>query len=456
MQRKLKFRLTEISKRPIFAAMMGKYYYDYLEFLDDAQGWGSEKIRSWQWKKIMEIVTYAYNHVPYYKKLYHNAGFEPGDLKSWNDFFKLPMISSDDIKKYEKDFYSDEVNRIKHYHSSTSGSTGKAMSFIQDRDIDFREHATYTWYWKSLGFNPGDKCLVLRGNQLMGEDGNFRYRYSVSNHYYRLDSKYINRDHIREYDRIIRKSRAENIQAYTSSMEMLARCYAKERLDAPRIKRIFLGSETITDDQIELIRQVFNPEMIVNQYGHSERVLLAFQNVKEDGMGFVPFYGYAELVDENGNEITKDEEIGEIVGTGFSKSMPFIRYKTSDLAEYSSRPFERNMVGWKRVKRILGRSQEYIITTDGGKLPLVLIDAGHIPELSAFEDFQYVQNEKGSLIINAKVDDDSDALADIDIIEKKITSLFNGKVVAKIRLNGEIFRTKNNKKHRLIQNLRIQ
>ena len=41
----------------------------------------SEKLRKIQLKKFSTIVEWAYNNSPFYRKLYKDAGIEPGDIK---------------------------------------------------------------------------------------------------------------------------------------------------------------------------------------------------------------------------------------------------------------------------------------------------------------------------------------------------------------------------------------
>jgi len=51
-----------------------------------------EKIKALQLKKFKRIVEWGYNNSPFYKRLYQSAGFEPGDLKTFDDIKKVPKI----------------------------------------------------------------------------------------------------------------------------------------------------------------------------------------------------------------------------------------------------------------------------------------------------------------------------------------------------------------------------
>ena len=50
-----------------------------------------EKLRRLQVKKFKRIFEWAYNNSPFYKKLYKDAGMEPGDIKTYDDIKKVPQ-----------------------------------------------------------------------------------------------------------------------------------------------------------------------------------------------------------------------------------------------------------------------------------------------------------------------------------------------------------------------------
>jgi phenylacetate-CoA ligase len=51
-----------------------------------------EKIKALQLKKFKRIVEWGYNNSPFYKRLYQASGFEPGELKTFDDIKKVPKI----------------------------------------------------------------------------------------------------------------------------------------------------------------------------------------------------------------------------------------------------------------------------------------------------------------------------------------------------------------------------
>ena len=107
-------------------------------------------------------------------------------------------------------------------------------------------------------------------------------------------------------------------------------------------------------------------------------------------------YTKAVILDENGNHVKKGE-CGEIVVTGFTNvGLPFVRYKTGDLAIYGGT--QRN--GTVVISNLLGRSKDFVYDKQGEKVYLVgFIFGGHIKAFNDIREWQIHQKEKGKLVI---------------------------------------------------------
>ena len=63
-----------------------KYWNPVLETME------REKLRRLQYKKFMRIFTWAYEKSQFHRKLYHEAGVEPGDIKTFEDIARVPKV----------------------------------------------------------------------------------------------------------------------------------------------------------------------------------------------------------------------------------------------------------------------------------------------------------------------------------------------------------------------------
>ena len=115
---------------------------------------------------------------------------------------------------------------------------------------------------------------------------------------------------------------------------------------------------------------------------------------------FEPLYGFVELVDNNGNKISKEGQVGELVGTGFNnKAMPLIRYKTGDLAVYTNQKCKCGRE-YFTVREIKGRwLQEMLVTKNNSLISITALNL-HSNVFDRVQKFQFEQNKPGIANLN--------------------------------------------------------
>lgn len=456
-------KLFEIYKKnkyihlPFFRLLSTKAYLSAINLFRESENWSSEEMDQWQFSQVKAIVDYAYDFVPYYRKIYSEIGFKPGDLKTWDDFQKLPYVKKDDIKNNFEKFTSSQIETIQYFPCFTGGSTDKPMKFFLDQVIAERETAFFDYYWEKYGYKKGERCLILRGHKVADISKNRFYEYDKYRNYKILDSSFITKsEYLHYYDKEIRDFSARVIQAYPSSLFNLAKTYEAVGMTPPKIELIFLGSENTYPGQLDYLKKMFRAKRVMYHYGHSECVVVALKYPDSNHLGFFPQYGRMELINEKGSLIKGKGILGEIIGTSFNKSMPFIRYRTGDYAHYS----DCNNIGFMKncisVARIDGRLHEFVVTKDGRLVSLVVIAGSHLPSLSFIGDMQYEQIRSGHLIVKVTSKDGKKISQFIlDNILSDFRNLFNETMEVQVYQIPEIKRTSLGKKILLKQELDI-
>ena len=220
----------------------------------------------------------------------------------------------------------------------------------------------------------------------------------------------------------------------------------------PSIKAILAGSENVYPHQRKLVEEVFNCRLF-SHYGHSEQACLAGECEKSTDYHIFWQYGYAELLNDKGRPVSHEGEAGEIVATSFDNfAMPFIRYKTMDIAENTLRTCScgRNC---RLVSRIKGRLQEVLTTKSGRYISMTAINM-HSDVFDNLYQFQFYQDDPGYCIFYAVK---RPGFTDAD--EKKIILELKKKLGEELGLRiqyvHEIPRTASGKYRFLIQKLPI-
>jgi len=441
---------------PFYFTRTNEFKKNY-NFLSKSEKLSSDEILDMQYNSIKSIIEYAYNFVPFYRKKYSEIGFEPQDFTSIEVIKKLPTISKKDIKENSKDFISKDIQNIKCFSCQSSGTTSNPLKFYQDYSTLEKDSAFHYYIWEKHGYRIGEKCVVLRGHSVADVRKKIFCTYDKIYNYKIFDSSYLNNQEFLElYDKEIKNFNARILFGYPSSIYSLAKAYENSNLNPPSFDFICMSSENVFEYQNNFIKSMFKVKILTYNYGHSERVLLANKYKDNDNLGFFPLYGYFELLDDNYKTITAHDILGEITGTSFSKSMPFIRYKTNDFASLSSNKSDDFMRNCVSINRIEGRKQEFFVKFDGGLVSLCTIAGAHFEELCKLKEMQYLQENAGELIING-VEEENYPLSEQDKIslEKKIEEKYNNSIKVKYRKVNNIARTKAGKKMMLVQMLNL-
>ena len=81
---------------------------DYLSFLNKSQWWSSEELKDYQWVELQKLLAHAHEQVPYWKDRFDELGMSSVDIKSYEDFQRLPVITKEDIRA-NKEFVFDSL-----------------------------------------------------------------------------------------------------------------------------------------------------------------------------------------------------------------------------------------------------------------------------------------------------------------------------------------------------------
>jgi phenylacetate-CoA ligase len=116
--------------------------------------------------RLQEITRYAWDHAPFYRRRWDEAGFHPDHLRTLEDFeAKVPVIGKKDLREAQAreppfgDYLCIPDGEVHHIHG-TSGTTGRPTAFAigrADWDAIANAHARIMW---GMGIRPGDTVFI--------------------------------------------------------------------------------------------------------------------------------------------------------------------------------------------------------------------------------------------------------------------------------------------------------
>jgi phenylacetate-CoA ligase len=372
---------------------------------------------------------------------------------------RLPVTDKLDIKHHTERYLSRSMPAGARMEMFTGGSTRNPMQFYLQKHVTRpKEFAFIQAFRDRLGVTADDLVLALRGRTVpsAGQPGGRLWMHEPIKSQLILSTDYLEKRYMPAYAEALALHRPAYIEAFPSAIFPLARWLAANPLPefTRGVKGVMLYSENVYGYQMEKLREVFGCP-ILSHYGHSERVLMAASMPDDDRYFFWPQYGHFELLDAENRPVTQPGKLGFVVGTSFdNKVMPFLRYRTGDLAMLSESEHPR-LPGYPACERIVGRLQEFIVCRDQRLVSITTIGVAHFPELAEVDAIQYEQDRPGKLVL--KVVADHKLTADqASRIAAAVAAKTQGGCDVEVVQVDSIARTPRGKARMLVQNLDVR
>jgi len=323
-------------------------------------------IKDQQWRRIVYLVNEAFENVPFYHKLYRSVGFEPGDLKSWEDFFKLPIVQKEQLIEAGEDAINRKYDRSELFYTRSSGSSGKVLRIAVNKDailMDTVQGIRQFWLQSDRKY---------RWNHLLAHIYTVPWWFSSIRG--RYETAFISS--LIETDKIVKILKDLNphiLSLYPSNLESLLE--VSDNLSS----RLFL---TVVHSEMssKIQRRRFAAKIgvpVLDEYSSEELTRIALElpcghyHVHEDAV-------FLEVLDEESLKHCEDGESGLAVGTNLlNEAMPFIRYCQDDYIELPKKQDDCK-INWYQIKRVEGRINDSFLRRDGKVVPAgTLLDASY-------------------------------------------------------------------------------
>jgi len=329
----------------------------------ESEWWDPSQLRAWQDRRVTEMVRFAHDHVPYYRRRFAEHGVRPQQFGGVDDLPQLPLLTKEDVRRARTELLaSPHARHLLHGH--TSGTTGSPLGVWYDRPMAVANNAA-DWRQKGWGgLAQSEWCGLLLGRVIVpaGQRQPPFWRPDYLHRQLWLSSFHMNDRNLDLYVRELRRRGIRFLEGYPSTLYILARhlLRAGERLP---LRAVFSSSETLHTIQREALGAAFECS-VFDYYGLAERVIFAGECERHGGKHVFDEYGVAEVVDDAGHPVPLGQP-GWLVGTTlWNRGMPLIRYRTSDV---STRVANRCGCGrgLSRIADVATKAEDIVVTPDG-------------------------------------------------------------------------------------------
>ena len=388
---------------PLHEKLIGRKTYQYLDELEKTQWLDPEEIKNLQLNKLKDLLVHSQKNCLFYRKRFADAGFDPFSLKSLDDLHLIPPLSKTEIRQNLNDMlWKDCPGGLHRYN--TGGSSGEPLIFYFDRRRQAYDAAARALTHRWWGIDIGDKELYLWGSplEITKQDRIKKLRDRLTNQLL-LSAFHFSQNMIPEFVKKIRKFKPNCVFGYPSTIALFCQLASKQGYDlaGEGVKVVFSTAEVLYDRQKEMISNTFGGVPVVDGYGSREGGFISHECPG----------GSMHVIDQNviveylrGDKPVGPGEDGEIVLTHLDNwAMPFIRYRTGDVAQFDKQTCkcERNL---STMKKIQGRTTDFIVSPDGRwqhGLSLIYV----IRDIPGVADFKIIQEAVDDIKVLLKIDE---------------------------------------------------
>lgn len=322
-----------------------------------------EELRSEQWARVRALIDHAYRNVPHYHDAFRRSGVAPGDIRTPEDFRRVPILSKETIQQEPGRLRSTDAVRRRPVPNSTGGSTGQPLQYVLDRASLGWMFAMLWRGWGYGGYELGDRRATLAGLSVLtpGEGMRKTVQTRLLDRNLALPATRLDPPTVRDYVRRLRSWRPRFLMGYPSAIVQFCRA-AREELQGLGLRGVCTNAEMLYPHERADIEEVLGCP-VLDGYGANDGGVSAFECGEHPGYHVDQERGLLEVVADG--EPAAPGERGEVLATDLHNySMPFIRYAIGDVAVPSG---ERGSCGrtLPLLDRIEGRTTDLLVFRGG-------------------------------------------------------------------------------------------
>ena len=355
-----------------------------------------------QLRKARRLVHFAQHNIPYYAEQFKQAGMKDGDIRTLDDFRKIPTLTRDGaISNYSKiTFAGEKAALIRH---TTGTSTGK--SFAVPFSHDYCDVVTALRMRRNniLGIGFLDRDAEIEYSGPVCDSSSQQSDRSIAAGLYKFLFKSVlprdvtlqfktfgvNSESLPEVAREIHKFRPSVIHGKPSYLLALAEVLHDADLDF-QTKKVICGSEFLSKGLRKELANLYGAP-VFDHYGAKELGTLGFECKEHAGLHMNSDYYIFECL-HDGEPASPGERAELVITCLHNFAMPLIRYKIGDIVVPSDA--ETCACGSKlqRLDRNLGKSKNAFVSKSWIKIPPGVI-ADFVETELGLRNYELIQKE---------------------------------------------------------------
>jgi phenylacetate-CoA ligase len=373
---------------PLWAWWEASPYLHHYRTLRRTQYDPPEVVRARQWNAAAALLRHAYDTTPFWRERLDRAGIRPEQLRSFDDFRSVPILTKADLRSAGDALLSDRYDRATLRRKKTSGSTGVSLEvWVDEPSMQWKRACTLRAdEWS--GWRLGERVALVWGNpEYLRRGWRGRLRNALLERARYLDTLKMDEAALARFAASLRRRPASLLFGHAHSVYLFAE-YLRQSGGGVHPRGIITTAMVLPDGQRRVIEAVFGCP-VTNRYGCEEVSLIACECERHHGL-HVNADGVHVEVWRDGRPAGPGEPGSVIVTDLTNRAMPILRYQVGDVAVLSEQrcPCGR---GLPLLERIEGREADYVVTSRGELISGISLTenfALHVPGISQLQIVQ--------------------------------------------------------------------
>ncbi len=335
--------ITEAFHRGVLlfhTAVTGRHILASLDELNRTQWLDHHNLMDLQRVKLQQLLEYAYQYVPYYRRTFDQVGFIPGNLiDDPASFQKIPILNKSLIRESFLELQTTDPPRRRQLSKvTTSGSTGQPLIFMQDHTFRDNVTADIQRHLGWAGWKMGQSHAYIWGaNFEETPEHKFRTRLIdwewnrfLTNAFTLTDEK------MAAFAERVRRQHPRILFGYASSLLRFAQFVRQRQYRDITFDGIISSAEVLPSGTRQVIEETFKGR-VFNRYGTKELGGIACECEAHNGLHVSAENNLVEILCDG--RTARQGEIGSFIVTNLNNwGMPFIRYSIGDEGSWDDSP----------------------------------------------------------------------------------------------------------------------
>jgi len=334
----------------------------------DSERMDREEIAQLQLERLEATLNRAYRNVPFYRKCFDEARFDPEELRSLADLGRLPFTTKRDIRdNHPYGLFAVPLRDVVRVHAS-SGTTGLATAVGYTRN-DLKTWADLVARVLVAG-GVGKEDVV----QVAFDYGLFTGAFGFHHGAERLGASVIpvSSASPRRQIQIMQDYRSTALVSTPSHALVLADAMVEAGVshEALALRFGLFGAEPWSESMRKEIEEKLGV-VATDNYGLSEVMGpgVSGECLERSGLHLAEDHFLVEVIDPETLEPVPDGRVGELVITTLTReALPVIRFRTRDLASVTTAPCACGRTV-ARMSRVKGRTDDLLIVKGARVFP---------------------------------------------------------------------------------------